>query len=905
MSGLPPGFTEDKPPAGFVEQPTTKATPSPRPSAGPAPSTTSAPRPQRALPVPETRAPLVNRLFGDKTVSSVAEKFVRPLTAVEAALNGGGWGGVGSALSGATDPATAAGNHQRILDALAKHNYGVIPNSLEDLQQYGSKVGRPGPLTGAGDFAEQVVGNPLSWLGLQVGGRSAIARGTEQLERFGMPAAVKAGKIVNKVPVVGPAVTNVAAKAHDFLGVHSAAKRTLAETHGPNWKPEYASRRATLLNGGAQVQDLAADLQAHLDSLPEGPMRDSFVRSLDRASQGLPFAEELSTPLRGRAAQAPTGEVAQQEIGLQGATDLPIFSKAQGSHYYPHPPVEPEQPFLIPPPSEPVQGDLFGVPPPAAAEAVSPVAARATGPTPRIAPKPKISPADLKSATMVGGKPMWPDPVSGEMLPMPPRIPEGPATISGRVTADRATARYAGRTQADARAPFQYTNPPLARSPLEELLAPPTPAAASINDLIPPPTARQTTRGPNPSGLTSKVGKLLGEEAPAADPILDMMKPKGLSWQSPLNSLSDFMTASMFAPPLGNIAHEANVSMLGAVVDPLATANAIGRGLIDTGRQAGAVAAKIPGISKFIPATAKTPETLESIAARHAPAQRGGGLSDHAGTGEQGDVLTGGLQGLIDKLMARGQSVSSPRGTGAANELAGVLKLGQSWYKMGNDSLWKFENEVRAQRFNTLVKGGMPENEAGLRVGGEMVDYGNRSPLASNLRPVAPFANWRLQMPMAVARGSIENPGRVAALTSAFPALTGGTQGEDPTTGKPLKSKLPYGDILGALSEGPTGAAKYGVGFLGGAPRLAGDAAEWLLDQSRGPQWGKSWMQNEAESKKARTRWTYGVEPGTFALNSLPGVGRGLEMSGHGMFNKTGDVPDALAQLLKSIRIGP
>jgi hypothetical protein len=338
----------------------------------------------------------------------------------------------------------------------------------------------------------------------------------------------------------------------------------------------------------------------------------------------------------------------------------------------------------------------------------------------------------------------------------------------------------------------------------------------------------------------------------------------------------------MFLPPFGSITHEANVSGLGSIVDPKATLGAIKRGVGDTAKQYGSL---IPGGKKLV----GDMESDESIAARHAAAKRGGAISSHD-AGERGAPITEFLQRAQDALAKKG---------GLGKAAAKIVQVGRDWYGMTNDSLWKFENEVRANRFDRLVKGGMTPAEAGLKVGGEMVDYGNRSALAANLKPVAPFINWGLQMPGAVARGAVENPGRVAAIAQNFPALFGGSQGTNPDTGKPYTSTLPQAEVFRALSGGAKGAQQYAQGRVGAVPRYAlGKTAELFSKPA-----DRGSAKQRAAKDRQNNKYTYGVDPDTFILNESPILGKILEMTGHGMFQKPDVTPDVYDDLLRMLRV--
>lgn len=330
---------------------------------------------------------------------------------------------------------------------------------------------------------------------------------------------------------------------------------------------------------------------------------------------------------------------------------------------------------------------------------------------------------------------------------------------------------------------------------------------------------------------------------------------------------SDLLTAGMFAQPLG---HMANISGLGAMTDPLAVAGAFARGTVDNAKKA---------FGKG--------ETAEEIAARHAPARAGGALPSHAT--ERDNILVQGLDKAADvakKIPVAGQALALiPKG---------VAKL----YRASGDILWKFDDEVKAQRFQHLVDGGMEPSRAGLRVGGELVDYENKSPIGKGLRPIAPFSTWRTKAPLAVARNAVENPGKTSALSNAAPAAMGGTQGTDPDTGKPYISSLP-GAEFNTLTSGAQGAAKYGTGTIGSVPRIAGDlaAAAFAMREPDTPR-------GRAAQKKARTQFTYGQEPGTFLLNELPIVQQIMQYGSAGMFNK-GQAPSTLNDLLSLIRVRP
>jgi hypothetical protein len=278
-------------------------------------------------------------------------------------------------------------------------------------------------------------------------------------------------------------------------------------------------------------------------------------------------------------------------------------------------------------------------------------------------------------------------------------------------------------------------------------------------------------------------------------------------------------------------------------------------------------------------------ETAEQIAARHAAAQRGGAIASHAT--ERDNPLTAGFD-------AAAQGAAKVPVIGKA--LAMIPKAASGLYKASGDVLWKFDDEVKAQRFQHLVDGGMDPNRAGLRVGGELVDYENKSPIAKGVRPVAPFSTWRTKAPLAVARSMVENPGKASALNALFPAVTGGSQGTSPDTGNPYTSHLPTAEFNGATSSS-AGALKYIGGGLGTGARLGADALGVVegagLPDTR---WG------ENTKKTLRTQGTYGKEPVDYFLNSLPIYQQYLQATGQGLFQK-GNAPSLQDLLLSQLLI--
>lgn len=455
---------------------------------------------------------------------------------------------------------------------------------------------------------------------------------------------------------------------------------------------------------------------------------------------------------------------------------------------------------------------MGGKPDPALeAQAVVEAKAPPSGPVPNIMPKKKLGPSDFIM-----------DPKTGQpVLKSQASVPLGPATVGAgaRGGVDRATARV-GRQA-----------PKLGAIPAEK---------------------------PEP--------KFSDEDQRIFDLMAHPGGVGGLKLPGPLNTAQDIFTSGLFVQPLG---HQANITALGALADPLATGRAIARGVGDTAKQL---------VGKG--------ESEASIAARHEAAKRGGAISSHA---------TERSNPIVDMATA---AIDGGKKYGVAGAIATAIpRAVRGLYKWSGDSLWKFDDEVKAQRFDSLVKGGLEPARAGLRVGGELVDYENKSPVGRALRPVAPFSTWRTKAPLAVARNVIENPGRAAAINRAAPAAFGGSQGNDPVTGKPYTSSLPMAE----LNELLTNPGKYALGSQGVVPRLAVDAGGALFGTQVKPGRGNA---QERERKHLRTIDTYGQEPGTFALNSSPLVDNALDLTGGGMFQK-GQRPTTLTDLLNLIRVHP
>ena len=586
--------------------------------------------------LPENRkykSPYASGVFADPThkIGAPDQAFEEREAAARSAVGGAGKRAVAGALELLNRPTEAAyakhagrgywdtmvhGEDSDQAAADAARAYADVGKTNID-----PTTGKPVPLSWAGQAALDMVVNPLSLLGMPIKGMTTLARAGEQVEKYALPAAVKAGQAVAKVPGVGKPLTDAAARAHNFLGVHSEAKRALAAQHGPEWLQQYATARA---------RKMAAD--AYNAAHPEAPAAPKIAPD--------------------------------------------ILQKMQGR----------EGPFEA-----------------------------------------------------------------------------SPLTQVGRVPAD-------------------------------------------------------------------------------------------------------VLTAGLFAVPFG---HTANIGALSALADPLAGAIALGRGTVNNAAW-----------------LARKGETDAAREARLADAARHGAVGSHRT--EEDNILTGAL----------GKAATALSGAGPAGQALALIPKGlRALYRASGKTLWKFDDEVKAQRYQHLVDGGMDPDMAGLRVGGELVDYENKSPVARNIRPLAPFSTWRTKAPLAVARNAFENPGRVSFLSSAVPAAFGGKQGTSPE-GKTYTSSLPMAEF-NQLTSNPFAYAGTSAGPM---PRVVQDIGNIIANKGIPPDTprGRALMR---EMFKA----TYGIDPGTFLLNESPVVGQALQMIGKGMFNDDVAPPtqDDLLSLLRVRAVNP
>jgi hypothetical protein len=222
----------------------------------------------------------------------------------------------------------------------------------------------------------------------------------------------------------------------------------------------------------------------------------------------------------------------------------------------------------------------------------------------------------------------------------------------------------------------------------------------------------------------------------------------------------------------------------------------------------------------------------------------------------------------------------------------GEIPLLGRLYKASNHTLWTFDDAAKATRFDRLLKKftaeGMDDAHAAYqaadRVGAELVDYSNSSPLTEILRYVFPFASWRTKFPLAVAGSVARHPEVATNIGRGTPELVGDIQQEPGLTQygeqKGGKSNLPLAETFRAV-ENPW---EFGRAALGYPAQMAASALGIHSDDY------KNYM-------------TYGKDPDLkFLLNAtvgqFPGASAGLSKAGLGEFASQGDLSGALGQQL-------
>jgi hypothetical protein len=222
----------------------------------------------------------------------------------------------------------------------------------------------------------------------------------------------------------------------------------------------------------------------------------------------------------------------------------------------------------------------------------------------------------------------------------------------------------------------------------------------------------------------------------------------------------------------------------------------------------------------------------------------------------------------------------------------GEIPLLGKLYKASNHTLWTFDDAAKATRFDRLLKKftaeGMDEAHAAYqaadRVGAEMVDYSNSSPLTEILRYIFPFASWRTKFPLAVAGSVARHPEVATNIGRVAPEMVGDIQQAPGLTQygeqKGGKSNLPLAEVFRGV-ENPW---EFGRAALGYPAQMAASALGIHSDDY------KNYM-------------TYGKDPDLkFLLNAtvgqFPFASFGLSKAGLGEFQSQGDLSGSVGQQL-------
>lgn len=306
---------------------------------------------------------------------------------------------------------------------------------------------------------------------------------------------------------------------------------------------------------------------------------------------------------------------------------------------------------------------------------------------------------------------------------------------------------------------------------------------------------------------------------------------------------TDWDKAGIFISPSR---HLGNVTSLGAIADPLATAATIGRTTLGAAK-------------KLVRRGEKPAERFT----RQAPAINAGAVV--AEGGERGSPLWD----MIGKAPVIGKPLHGA-------------------YQASSGALWGYENELANRIWQGKVKAGLSEPRAALETREELVDYGNRSPFAQKASAVVPFATWRTKAPLAVARLTAKNPGRVSAAQRVAPAMFGGTQ-QGPYG--PSTTSLPFAEAVQPI-EDPARYVRASLGPIGrGLGNLGWNA---LLRSTHG---------NDIKTIARDKDWfTYGSPTLNYTFQTAPLIGTALDLSGHGLFDAQN--PRSTAQALFESQTG-
>lgn len=347
-----------------------------------------------------------------------------------------------------------------------------------------------------------------------------------------------------------------------------------------------------------------------------------------------------------------------------------------------------------------------------------------------------------------------------------------------------------------------------------------------------------------------------------------------------LRSTIDVPKVGLFALPFR---HMANISSLLALADPTALPGTLG--YYTYLMAVGSGSKKLENAARWI--GTKSGVNTEGLAKWISP--------EEAATRRAGALGQAGRYGVT--------GTPSVDRRAAAGWLGRVPIIGDV-YKASNHALWTFDDAAKAVRFNRLMKqyrgSGMDEAraaaEAANRVGAELVDYSENSPLTEAMRYVFPFATYRTKFPVAVAASLMKHPERTLAYGRAAPELVGdyqqaplGPPDQYNPQGRPMagKSYLPLAEAM----RGMANPMEYVRSSLGYPEQIAGSLT-----------FGKA-MERLTGKTDPRLAYglTYGKDPDikyitNAFLGSFPGGELALSRAGFGEWLNQGDLSGVLGQ---------
>lgn len=195
-------------------------------------------------------------------------------------------------------------------------------------------------------------------------------------------------------------------------------------------------------------------------------------------------------------------------------------------------------------------------------------------------------------------------------------------------------------------------------------------------------------------------------------------------------------------------------------------------------------------------------------------------------------------------------------------------------YDTSSKMLWGFDNAAKDALFKKYQRQMGSTPLAAWQAQRDLIHYGERSPFtnAVSKTPLAPFANYRTQMPLSVLRAIRKNPKYALAISRILGGLFAG--GTTTIGGKKRSGYTPLGET-NLLTQGGPGIQKYIRASLGPTGKIAANALMQAFNHS------------PHESNYSKHWWMYGQGYPSFALHSVPPFNDLMQYTGHGMFKSS------------------